>query len=1135
MRPRDHYGTVGSPVSAGAVAGTPTKHATFPRSARADRESPRKAPPPSCDCCPYGYHIDLDFVRFCERLSGAGAGASSPTQTAIKARRRERRRQRQSMDVLLGLAAPPEQPQVWTIEQTLPQMPPSPVSLPPHASMLVRDALQRAVRDFEETLERSSPAPAAPPLSLSPIPVSPMRVSPIPASPGPPIPPRIPPRRYQIETISSSRTSSARYLEQALDAGLWAAASDATCAAPQAPALQNIRQQIARSLERMRELEEEVKMIPVLQVQLSVLQEEKRKMLLHLKTAAPKQQHSLKQNGVSHMDVLKIEEPLVAVAAPGDVRVPPAGAATPPRPCGLDGSAAVNGEASPRRRGVPTRDVGVGCTVITRDVGVMPPPPRLRTVGVGTDRASPPSSPRLSLSAVWTEDIPQVPARTAARSVQTSPPAPASTRGCQTDAEPPPPAPPSKETRDTGVQVQPTPVQRTHAGVSARPATADAGVSCAVKTRDAASSDCTVEDVLCAKCSVRKRSIGVETEATTLRDEADAKRVCLSFLGAETALPAAPPAPPAPAAPAKPRTRTVGCGTQGERINPFSVNRGVNTDPPVVAVAIHRGVNTDPVPAPVKPATVSRATLADVRAPTSSRSTNTDARTATASRATNTESVARCDAGTATARRQLVDAGVTCSLPTTASAAPVADKQGHGDEPRATTPSPALHPQSRIPRPSTTTPQTSPGPPPRRQFKRQDTYTKEPASAPAPLPVVDITNKSPPPRRAQTEAASRKLAGAEAAPTTSATTSATTATTRRQRHLEHRDEDDEEQEQENARPLDGDKEQDDDEEPRFGTIRSEPRVKSEPSKEMRAALKVLDDHLQLRETPPSARAGAVPQELRNAFNVVQLEWFKVSSTKSADPLEVEDYLDYFEFKSTGLLEYVINMTDNSGNTAMHYAVSHGNFDVVSVLLDSKVCNVDITNTAGYTSVMLVSLAQIRTETHRHVVRRLFHLSDVNSRAKQHGQTALMLAVSHGRLDTVRLLLEAGADVNIQDEDGSTALMCAAEHGHLEIVKLLLSQADCDVAVVDHDGSTALSIAMEAGHRDIGVLLYAQEHFLRGSSPYNSLKMRRARSTTPTARPLSGPPSTPPPHRRTPTGPPGAATASAPNTLPRSKP
>lgn len=67
---------------------------------------------------------------------------------------------------------------------------------------------------------------------------------------------------------------------------------------------------------------------------------------------------------------------------------------------------------------------------------------------------------------------------------------------------------------------------------------------------------------------------------------------------------------------------------------------------------------------------------------------------------------------------------------------------------------------------------------------------------------------------------------------------------------------------------------------------------------------------------------------------------------------------------------------------MHYAVSHGNFDVVSILLDSKVCNINQTNAAGYTCIMLVSLAQVRSDTHRQVIKRLFQLADVNIRAKQ---------------------------------------------------------------------------------------------------------------------------------------------------------
>lgn len=69
---------------------------------------------------------------------------------------------------------------------------------------------------------------------------------------------------------------------------------------------------------------------------------------------------------------------------------------------------------------------------------------------------------------------------------------------------------------------------------------------------------------------------------------------------------------------------------------------------------------------------------------------------------------------------------------------------------------------------------------------------------------------------------------------------------------------------------------------------------------------------------------------------------------------------------------------------MHYAVSHGNFDVVSILLDSKVCNVNQMNNAGYTCVMLVSLAKLKNAAHRTVVQRLFQMADVNIRAKKVG-------------------------------------------------------------------------------------------------------------------------------------------------------
>jgi ankyrin repeat protein len=71
-----------------------------------------------------------------------------------------------------------------------------------------------------------------------------------------------------------------------------------------------------------------------------------------------------------------------------------------------------------------------------------------------------------------------------------------------------------------------------------------------------------------------------------------------------------------------------------------------------------------------------------------------------------------------------------------------------------------------------------------------------------------------------------------------------------------------------------------------------------------------------------------------------------------------------------------------GNTSLHYAVSYGNFDIVSALLDSKVCDLNKTNAAGYTPVMLAALCPLENETHTMVVQRLFQLGDVNVRATQ---------------------------------------------------------------------------------------------------------------------------------------------------------
>jgi ankyrin repeat protein len=76
-------------------------------------------------------------------------------------------------------------------------------------------------------------------------------------------------------------------------------------------------------------------------------------------------------------------------------------------------------------------------------------------------------------------------------------------------------------------------------------------------------------------------------------------------------------------------------------------------------------------------------------------------------------------------------------------------------------------------------------------------------------------------------------------------------------------------------------------------------------------------------------------------------------------------------------------------------------------------------------------------------------------------TALHAAVERGDSKTVRILIEADADVDQVDDNGSTPLYKAALHGSIEKVKLLIN-ADADVDIPDRHGETPLYIASQMG-------------------------------------------------------------------------
>ena len=107
--------------------------------------------------------------------------------------------------------------------------------------------------------------------------------------------------------------------------------------------------------------------------------------------------------------------------------------------------------------------------------------------------------------------------------------------------------------------------------------------------------------------------------------------------------------------------------------------------------------------------------------------------------------------------------------------------------------------------------------------------------------------------------------------------------------------------------------------------------------------------------------------------------------------------------------------------------------------------------------------------HLDIVRLLLEAGADMDAARQNGATALQQAAWNGYLNVVRFLLEAGADKDAARQDGTTAVIGAAQNGHLDVVRLLL-EAGADKDAANQDGWTALHMAAVFCHSHVVRLL-----------------------------------------------------------------
>ena len=171
----------------------------------------------------------------------------------------------------------------------------------------------------------------------------------------------------------------------------------------------------------------------------------------------------------------------------------------------------------------------------------------------------------------------------------------------------------------------------------------------------------------------------------------------------------------------------------------------------------------------------------------------------------------------------------------------------------------------------------------------------------------------------------------------------------------------------------------------------------------------------------------------------------------------------------------LNQTNKKGQTALMRAASNNSSEQTSCLkcLVEAGADVNVQCKRGYTALMSVSVSG-SVESVKLLTERM-SVSTLNQ-ANDHGQTALMLAVSYYGTDNAEILkhiVEAGADVNIQCKRGYTALMKVASsykvrESHLEY--LITAGTDLNVAHTK-TGYTALMFAIDRGDdRAVSLLL-----------------------------------------------------------------
>jgi ankyrin repeat protein len=158
-----------------------------------------------------------------------------------------------------------------------------------------------------------------------------------------------------------------------------------------------------------------------------------------------------------------------------------------------------------------------------------------------------------------------------------------------------------------------------------------------------------------------------------------------------------------------------------------------------------------------------------------------------------------------------------------------------------------------------------------------------------------------------------------------------------------------------------------------------------------------------------------------------------------------------------------NTRDEHGLTGLLIAIREPSPRVVQVLLASPQTNVELRNGNDESPLMLAAIKGQMDLVKQLIARD----ADIN----KPGWTALHYAASSGQVEIMKLLLEKYAFIDAQSPNGTTPLMMAAMYGSPDSVKLLLDEG-ADPLMKNQQEMTATDFATQGQRPDAVEMLKA---------------------------------------------------------------